>query len=190
MRFDTKTYRLDINTSDEAHAQLSRCVNGIGLGMFVEIALDVGTKLNLSAPPGFKPGRRIYPQVATPRAEQPAVLGGRLAGVLNRLKTPTRPPGTRAELIFDLPRDAVLQATEWSLREGLFPHEALGEAIETSLRNVEHRIEGRLGPVQSIGAPVDETLRRRVYRELHSSGLDPDAVVAGEFLEVIRRRMT
>ncbi len=189
MRFDTKTYRLDVNTSREAHLQLSRCVNGLGLGMFVEIALDVGTKMNVLPPAGFKPGTRIYPQVATPRAEQPAVLGGRLAGVLARLRSPVRPPGAREELIFDLPRDSVLRATEWALREGWFPHEALGESIETALRNVERRMEGYLSQVQSIGAPVDADLRRRLYRSLHAVGMDPDSVVASEFVEVIRRRM-
>jgi hypothetical protein len=187
MRFDAKTYRLDINLSNEAHARLAQCINGIGLGMFVEIALDVGTKMNVQPPADFHPAHRIYPQVATPRAEQPAVLGGRLAGVLERLHPPIRPPAEREELIFDLPKESVLKAMEWALREGWTPHESLGEVIETALRNIEHRMEG-LDQVQSIGAPVDPALRRRVYRVLHGMKMDPDAVVASEFVEVIRKR--
>jgi len=188
MRFDEKTYRQTLNISEKAHLKLSQCINGLGLGPFVEIALDVGTRMNVQAPPDFKPGHLIYPQVVTPRAGEPAFLGGRLAGVLDRLKSPTRPPGEREELIFDLPKNAVLKATEWSLREGYLPHESLGEIIETALHNIERRMD-EMTRVQSVGAPVDRDLRRRVFRMLNSIDIDADAVLASEFVETVRRRL-
>lgn len=188
MRILSPTYRQVINLTTEGYNRVLRCSNGIGKGMFVEMVLDYAAEAGVQPPPDFHPSRLFYPQVSVRRGEEPSVLGGRIESVVSRMKVPPRATAARDELLLDLPRTALLQHARWAIREGWFPHESLGESIETALRNIEHRMSGVEPTVETVGAPVDMGLYRRVSNLLSRMELNVPSVIADEFVAVIKRR--
>lgn len=190
MRFLSTTHKQNVTLSQEAYGKINAAANGIGKGIFVELALKLAKEMDF--PPveyhGRGANRSLSAYITTDYGEEPLILGAKVEAVLQRLRPPNLPTGIRREeLIFPFQRSLVIDHAYESLKQGVFPHEALGLTIEQALRNLAYRMQNLDSHIERVTAPVDPQLYYRVSARVREVGFDFDSLLAAEVLSILRK---
>jgi hypothetical protein len=178
MKFQQPTRRQVINLSDEGYRRLLAAANGLGKGAFVEMALRHAMENRVEPSQTTHFTHQVYAQVLTDWKDSPSLLGARLETVLSQLSPPERPAGPHEEMIFNLPREFLVQFTLFSLRRGWFPHEALGDFVEKALRHLDTALDLITDEIEPLAVPVDPVLFHRVMGKARARGFQFDSVMA------------
>jgi hypothetical protein len=184
MRSVGDTHRITLRLTDEGYRRLLASSDGIGKGPFVDVAINHSIERGLDPFVDHRPTRPLNVFVTTEWTENPVVLSARLERVLRELR-PIPTSGPKQEMIFYIPHQTVIDHLKWSLGERSFPHSALGNTLEMVLRRIDERLQRMVPKVESLSAPVDPELFRRVRSRASMFNLDFDTLLAYSLMEFI-----